>query len=126
MREAHLPVNVYEEDGRIMVASPLPGMEPASISIEVVDQTLRIKANLRGPGQLRTQQYQVHEWTAGPYERAVELAKPVDTTKANASYDNGVLVVMLPIAEKAVPGVIQMAKIGTAKGQVIGQTGHVR
>jgi HSP20 family protein len=117
---------MYEEDGRIMVTTPLPGMEPGSITIGVDGRQLRISTTLRGPGQTRTQKYLVQEWTSGPYERNVDLPKPVDATRANASYDNGVLVVMLPIAGRAVPGPIQMTKIGTVKGQVIGQSGHVR
>ncbi|MGH2349176.1 MAG: Hsp20/alpha crystallin family protein [bacterium] len=126
MMKSRVPVNVYEEDGRIMVTAPVPGMEPANISLEVGDRHLRISTEMRGPGQTRTQQYLTQEWTSGPYERTVDLPKPVDASKANATYDNGVLVVMLPVAERAVPGAIHMVKTGTARGQAIGQTGHVR
>lgn len=126
MRGSSVPINMYEEDGRIMVATPLPGMEPASIAIDIEARHLRISTEMRGPGQTRTQQYLVQEWTSGPYERRVDLPKPVDATRANASYDNGVLVVMLPIADRAVIGAIHMTKTGTARGQAVGQTGHVR
>lgn len=126
MRAKRVPVNVYEEDGRIMVATPLPGMEPASISIKVGNKRLHISTEMRGPGQERTQQYHSQEWTTGPYKRSVNLPKPVDAKKANASYDNGVLVVMLPIADTAVRGTIQMTKTGTARGMAIGLTGHVQ
>lgn len=126
MRAKRVPVNIFEEDSRIMVTAPIPGMEPANIGIKVGNKRLHISTELRGPGQTRTQQYLTQEWTTGPYKRSVNLPKPVDATRANASYDNGVLVVMLPIADAAVRGTIQLAKVGTAKGQVIGQTGHVR
>jgi HSP20 family protein len=53
----------------------------------------------------------------GPYRREIELPEPVDATRANASYDNGVLVVMFPRAARPVSGSIRMAKVGTSKGR---------
>jgi HSP20 family protein len=124
MGAQRLPINVYEEDDRIMVAVPLPGMEPASIHLAVDGRRLTITADLRGPGQHRTKRYLVHEWTIGPSERTVDLPKPVDAARANVSFDNGVLVVILPAASRPISGEILLNKVGTAKGQTIGHVGH--
>jgi|SRR3990172_5085536 HSP20 family protein len=125
MRAKRVPINIYEEDGRIMVTAPIPGMEPVNIGIKVGNKRLHISTEMRGPGQTRTRQYLTQEWTTGPYKRSVNLPKPVDASRANASYDNGVLVVMLPISSAAVRGTIRMAKTGTIRGLAIGLTGHV-
>lgn len=119
-----IPVNMYEVDNRIMVTAPVPGMEPANICIQVDGRRLMIRCGLRGPGQEWTKKHLVHEWTTGPYCRTIDLTKPVDVRKANASYHNGVLVVILPTARLWTSGSVAMRKVGTAKGQIIAHVGH--
>lgn len=119
-----VPVNMYAADNRIMVTTPVPGMEPSNISIHVDGRQLVIRCDLRGPGQEWTKQHLVHEWTTGPYCRTIDLTKPVDVSKANASYHNGVLVVILPTAKLWTSGNVTMRKVGTAKGQIIHHVGH--
>jgi len=118
-----LPVNTYRELHRIMIAAPLPGMEPQSIRVQIDGRRVAIVGALRGPGQERTRQFVQQEWRVGPYRRTVDLPVAVDGARANASYDNGVLVVMLPIAERPVPAILEMMKVGTAKGQLIRHVG---
>jgi len=52
------------------------------------------------------------------------LPVPVDAARANATYDNDILVVILPIAAKGKSGAITMSKIGTSKGQRIRHVGR--
>ena len=117
-----LPVNVYHEAHKIMVAAPLPGMEPRNIRIEVAGRRLSIDGALRGPGQ-RRKRYVLRQWTAGPYHSDVDLPASVDAASANATFDNSVLVVILPLAAQSISGTISMPKIGTTKGQLIRHVG---
>ena len=123
MPEEHIPMNVYRENERIMVSAPVPGMEPSNIHIQVEGRKLTIKSKQRGPGQDRTGQYIQQQWTAGPYHGVVTLPAWVDVEKANATYDNGVLVIIFPEAQASTSGVITMDKIGTSKGQIVGHVG---
>ncbi|MBI3975748.1 MAG: Hsp20/alpha crystallin family protein [Armatimonadetes bacterium] len=124
--DAHLPVNIYHEGDRLMVAAPMPGMEPQDIEINLEGSRLAIRAHLRGPGQER-KSFLRQEWTSGPYERTLVLPRRVDGSRANATYDNGILVLILPITEdaQAVSAQLHMLKIGTAKGQLVGHVGHL-
>ncbi|HEU5298755.1 MAG TPA: Hsp20 family protein [bacterium] len=117
MAEREVPVNIYREGGRLMIAAPLPGMEPGSVRIDVRGRQLTIDAALRGPGQNRTQEYLQREWSVGPYRRMLELPLDVDAAAANAVYNNGVLVVMLPVGGDGSPETIRMAKVGTTRGR---------
>jgi HSP20 family protein len=63
-------------------------------------------------------------WTAGPYRRTVDLPESVDASRANASYDNGVLVVIFPLSPRPISGAITLSKVGTAKGQRIRHVGR--
>ena len=120
----HVSVNIYQEGDRLMVAALLPGMEPPNIRVEIQGRSLTIYGERRGPGQERTQQHLLQEWSAGPYRRTVELPVGVDVEKANASYDNGVLVLILPQLSGNSTGQILLSKVGTIKGQHVGHVGQ--
>lgn len=123
MRIKRLPVNLYRNNDRLVLTAPCPGFEPVNFRIEVKGRRVSVAEDERGPGQERMT-YLRREWTTGPYRRAVTLPAPVDASRANATYDNGVLVVILPVARKGTSGAIMMSKIGTAKGQRIRHVGR--
>ncbi len=118
-----LPVNLYRNNNRVVVTAPSPGLEPVNVRIEVRGRRLSMVEDARGPGQSRVQ-YVRREWSTGPARRSVVLPAPVDARRANATYDNGVLTIILPVAPKATPGVILMSKVGTAKGRGIRHVGR--
>ena len=123
MMEQGLLLNVYRGPQRLMVATTAPGLEPQNIRIELDGQRLSIQSPVRGLGQGRKQGY-LREWTVGPYHRTVELPESVDASRANASYDNGVLVVIFPLSPRPISGAITLSKVGTAKGQRIRHVGR--
>jgi hypothetical protein len=49
----------------------------------------------------------------------------VDAARATATFDNGVLVVILPVSVQPMSGTISMPKVGTSKGQLIRHVGLV-
>lgn len=115
--ETTVPVNIYRGPRRLMVATHLPGLEPQNIRLAVAGERLSIQGTLRGARQQKRPGYLQQEWMVGPYRREIDLPEPVDASRANATYDNGVLVVIFPLATHPVPGTITMTKVGTAKGQ---------
>lgn len=123
MKAKRLPVNLYRHNNRLVLTSPAPGLEPLNFRIEVDGRRLSLSQDERGPGQERIS-YLKKEWTTGPYQRTVTLPARVDATRANASYDNGVLVVILPVSSEGTSGPITMSKVGTAKGQRIRHAGR--
>lgn len=117
MTEMTVPVNIYRGLRRLMVATRLPGLEPQNIRLAVSGNRFSIQGVLRGVGQGQRPGYVQREWTVGPYQREIDLPESVDATRANATYDNGVLVVMFPRTTQTVSGTITMEKVGTAKGR---------
>lgn len=121
MAAQRIPVNVYRDEVRIMLAAPLPGLEPADTHLSIDARQVQIEGEPRGPGE-RTREYLQREWTAGRYDRTVDLPTWVDVAAANATYGNGVLVVIVPLADAPASGTVTPAKVGTSKGR---RTGHV-
>jgi HSP20 family protein len=117
-------VNVYRTDDRVMVAAPLPGMEPSDIVIEITTEgRLIVHGEFRGAltGQ---KEVLLEEWSAGSYHRELELPAAVDGELANVTYGNGVLVVVLPVAEQSRAARLTLETISPTRGERVGSAGH--
>jgi HSP20 family protein len=120
------PVRIYQSEGRVMVAAPLPGLEPQDITVTITGSKVTIQGQLRGPRQ-DERDLAVAEWNFGPYYREVTLPHPVDGARANATYGNGVLVLALPKVE---PGAessqaeFRLEVIEPTRGAHVGHTGR--
>jgi HSP20 family protein len=90
-----IPVRIYRGEEHLMLAAPLPGLEPENIWITISGEKICIQGEERGPGQ-RDRDVIVDEWSIGPYYREVELSEPVDGPLTNATYGNGVLILSMP------------------------------
>ncbi|HET6386904.1 MAG TPA: Hsp20/alpha crystallin family protein [Armatimonadota bacterium] len=90
-----IPVNIFQTPDQIVLVAPMPGAHPDDIEATVSGDTVYLRSELRGPHQ-EDKNYMVREWSYGPYERTIALPCGVDAERANASYDNGLLVLNLP------------------------------
>jgi HSP20 family molecular chaperone IbpA len=91
------PVNVYEGNGEIAVAAPIPGSHPQHTRVTVTPERVRIEADCKYPQV--SQHSHRHEWQVGAWRLDVELPKRVDPARARASLNLGVLMVMAPMSE---------------------------
>lgn len=118
-----VPIKMYSTDDRLMVAAPMPGLQPEDITVEITDAgrlvlSGRLRGALKGVKDLL-----VSEWSVGGYQREIELPMGVDGQLTNVTYDNGVLVVAMPISEQQRSATLTPEAIGRAKGQHAGSTG---
>jgi HSP20 family protein len=121
-----VPVRMYTTDSRIMIAAPMPGLEPDDISVAVADAHVTIRGQERGPRQ-HERDLLLAEWTVGPYERQIQLPQPVNGALANATYGNGVLVLALPILASGQPSVrseFVLEVIAATRGERVGHSGR--
>ena len=129
VRYQAVPVRVYQSGGRLMVAAPVPGLEPQDISVTVMGDTLTIRGELRGPHQ-DERDLLAAEWAIGPYYRELTLPQPVDGARTNATYGNGVLVLALPKREPGQVGgpggetAFHLDVIEATRGAHVGHTGR--
>jgi HSP20 family protein len=122
-----VPVRVYEAGMKIMVAAPMPGLEPGDIAVAIDGDRVRIRGAQRGPRQ-NAISLATAEWTIGPYERDLSLPRPVSATLANATLGNGVLVLALPRATSdgpTTPAEITLERIDPTRGEHVGHTGRI-
>ena len=119
-----IPVKMYRTPDRLTVAAPMPGIEPEDILVQVTeDHHLVLQAGLRGALK-DVKELLLDEWSAGDYYRELELQDAVDGIHANATYGNGILVVVLPISQQTTPAIVTLEKTAKDFGEYTGNAGH--
>jgi HSP20 family protein len=103
-----MPMDVFRAGDHFVLNADLPGVDPGSIDISVDNGTLTIKAE-RTERSGENVQWIASERFTGTFMRQVALGDGIDDAAITAHYDNGVLSVTLPVAEKAKPRKISVA-----------------
>lgn len=118
----HIPIKMYRTTDRLMIAAPMPGLQPEDIVVRVTANSLVIQGEVRGLLK-DIKELLTDEWTIGSYHREVELPNPVDAARANVTYGNGVLVIALPISPETIPATLTLEKTGLDHGERVGNSG---
>jgi HSP20 family protein len=120
-----VPLQIHQTDKLIVLATPMPGLEPEDISVVVAGNKVTLRGNYRG-SRLENSDLIVSEWTIGPYHREVILPAPVNGPLTNAAYGNGVLVLSMPKIDEESPGSyteFRLNVVEAMRGQRVGHTG---
>ncbi len=88
---------------RAVVRADLAGIDPAQLELEIRGRELILGGQRLAPASDQERLYQQLEIEHGPFRRVVALGADVDADAARASYEDGMLVVELPIAAPADP-----------------------
>ena len=91
-------IDLKETDQAYVVTSDLPGLDKDKINITVQNNLLTIQGVRENLSETKDQQggYYAQERSYGSFARTVTLPGPVDDTKIDAQYKDGVLTVTLP------------------------------
>jgi HSP20 family protein len=105
-----VPVDVLDTGPEIVVLINLPGVKAEDISISVISNNLTVKGTLQVQPELEGATYLRHERRATAFTRTLSLSYPVDSDRAEAKLNNGVLTLTLPKSESLRPKTIRVAK----------------
>ncbi|MEO8289554.1 MAG: Hsp20/alpha crystallin family protein [Gaiellaceae bacterium] len=95
-------LDVYRTDDppAITVVVELAGVDPGEVEAAVVDGVLVIRGRRRrSSGEQRL--YQHMEVDYGVFERRIQLNESIDSRSASATYENGLLSIHLPLAQRS-------------------------
>jgi len=105
-RVANLPIDAYSTENEIVVMATVPGVNPDNVEITVEGEALTIKGEI--PEAVENVNYVFAERFHGPFARTLQLNVPIDVEQIEATFDNGVLTLVLPKAEEVRPKVIKV------------------
>ena len=112
-----MPMDIYRAGDRYVLQCDLPGIDPDSLDVNVEGTVLTISAERKRHGEEGTQ-WIASERLTGTFRRQLTLGDDVDSEKIQATYDNGVVTLTLPIREQAKPRRIEISS-GSTEGRVL-------
>ena len=96
--------NLYEDKDAVYLEALAPGVDPATLNLSVVGNTLSITGEKRRvAGDVKPEAFHRSERATGKFVRHLQLPVEVDENKVHADYKDGLLMVTLPKTEKAKP-----------------------
>lgn len=93
--------DIYENDDRYLLVMQVPGIDPATIDVELKEESLQVKASARDVDQ--SWQPLRREFDPVNYERAFSVGQRIDRESIQAHYENGVLRIELAKTPEARP-----------------------
>jgi HSP20 family protein len=101
--------DVFEDKDAIKIVAEVPGVTPEDVKISLENNILTIRGEKKQQAEERTERVHRYERSYGAFERTFVLPNSVDSERIQASYQNGILTVSVPKAERARPREIPVA-----------------
>lgn len=97
-----IPMDAVRRGDHVELLFELPGVDPASIDVELEKRSLSVTAERHVPVEAHDdEQVLVRERRAGRFARQITLGDHLDPDRLEAHYDAGVLTLRIPVAEQA-------------------------
>jgi HSP20 family protein len=101
------PINVFQQGDDLVAIVELPGVEKGDLNIQAKNNTIRIagRKNIAFPEGVSAHR---RERLWGDFDRTIAVPMQIDADGIKAEYDNGVLALFIPRAERDKPRTIQI------------------
>jgi HSP20 family protein len=109
-----MPMDLYKVDDHYVINADLPGVDAGSVDVSVDNGTLTLTAHRTAQPESGVQ-WLANERFFGTYRRQLSIGEGIDSSKISATYENGVLSVTIPLAERAKPRRIQVTNASDKK-----------
>ena len=95
-------VDIFETDKEITLLTDMPGVSPNDVNIDLRDGVLTIQGDVK-PWEGSEETDVLVEFEIGKYFRKFTLPDAINQDNIDAKFEDGVLRLTLPKAQKAVP-----------------------
>jgi HSP20 family protein len=96
-------VDIYEQEGNIVLKAELPGIDPKDVDVRVENNVLTLRGERKFDNEVKRDNYHRVERAYGAFSRSFTLPNVIDTDRIKAEYKDGVLRMTLPKKEEAKP-----------------------
>jgi HSP20 family protein len=112
------PTDVSEDENALQITMELPGVDPEDVRLSLENNVLTIRGEKKQQFDENNERVHRFERVYGVFERTFALPNTVDPDKIEARFENGVLVVRIPKAERARPREIRVSSSASGASQV--------
>jgi HSP20 family protein len=109
-----MPMDAYRHGDAFVVHLDLPGVDPGSIDLAVEQNVLTVRAE-RHWQAVEGDEVVAQERRQGEFIRQLFLGNALNSDDIHATYENGVLTLTIPVAERAKPRKIDVATGASAQ-----------
>jgi HSP20 family protein len=102
-RLASPALDVVENENNFVVKAEMPGFAPEQVDISIEGTTLTLRGNVKDEAEKDEGQYHIRERRQNSFVRTLSLPVTVNTEKATAEFENGILTLTLPKKEEVLP-----------------------
>src|ERR1700737_938427 len=96
--DRQIPVDAFQRDGRLQLHFDLPGVPEDGVDLAIEGRVVTVRASRPyTPGESEQVFFAERPW--GEFSRQIVLGDSLDTGRVTAGFDNGVLVVTVPVSE---------------------------
>ena len=99
-----------------MVKASLPGVKPEDVQITIQGDSLTVRGESKTEQDKKGERWHLRERRLGAFQRSLSLGTPVDSEKAHADFEHGVLTLTLPKAEASKPRQIKIGASAAGNG----------
>lgn len=93
------PISIWKDREEVLITAEIPGVRKEDINIEVKSDLLRIFGDRRPDFDSKEVSVHRRERSVGNFDRTLKLPVVVEADRAKASFEAGVLKIVLPLAE---------------------------
>jgi HSP20 family protein len=99
-------IDLYQNADEVVVKAALPGIKAEDVHISITADVLTLSGEFKQETEQKEVTYHIREHRHGMFERSVMLPTEIQTEKAKADFENGILTITLPKAEAVKPKTI--------------------
>jgi len=96
-------VDISETADAVRVQLEIPGVQKEDVKVSVTNNVLTVRGEKKMEKEVKEENYHRIERAYGSFVRSLELPTVVAADKVKATYENGVLTVVLPKSEEVKP-----------------------
>ncbi|MEZ4498587.1 MAG: Hsp20/alpha crystallin family protein [Thermomicrobiales bacterium] len=108
-----LPLDVYATADAIVLIASVPGITPEGLEVTINKNTVTLAGStpdVSTSEEAKDATWYLHELSSGSFSRSVTLPVEVDASRADATFENGILRLTLPKVEAAKPRRIEIRR----------------
>ena len=114
-----VPMDAYRKGSNFLVHFDVPGIDPNTIELTVEKNVLTVGAERTRQWGDDVEEVVVSERPVGRFSRQLFLGETLDSEHIDASCENGVLTLRIPVAEAAKPRKVEISSTGNGGSQAI-------
>jgi HSP20 family protein len=108
-----LPIDAYATEDAIVLKADVPGLKPEDLEVTLEGDTLTIRGELKNRAE--SQNFILRERASGRFERVLTINTPIDPSKVEATFEDGVVTIVLPKSEAVKPKQIKVTAKNNGK-----------